>query len=248
MLAVPEDVDPSKITTGIVLNKDGTFSHVPTTIIKDNNRYYAKIKSLTNSTYSVIWNSRTFKDVEEHWAKDFVNDMGSRLIIEGVGGDNFAPDKSITRAEFAAILVKALGLMRTGIGKDTFKDVEKTDWYYDAVSIASEYGIINGYGEGKFGPADEITREQAAAMITRAAKITGLISQLKEGEEADRLNVFKDAANLSSWSVESMAVCVETGIIYGKTSVTLAPKDFITRAEVATVVRRLLQKSNLIDS
>lgn len=248
MLAVPEGVDPSKITTGIVLNKDGTFSHVPTAIIKDNNRYYAKIKSLTNSTYSVIWNPRTFKDVEKHWAKDFVNDMGSRLIIEGVGGDNFAPDKSITRAEFAAILVKALGLMRTGTGKDTYKDVEKTDWYYDAVSIASEYGIINGYGEGKFGPADEITREQAAAMITRAAKITGLISQLKEGEAADRLNVFKDAADLSSWSAESMAVCVETGIIYGKTSVTLAPKDFITRAEVATVVRRLLQKSNLIDS
>ena len=83
-------------------------------------------------------------------------------------------------------------------------------------------------------------------MITRAAKITGLISQLKEGEAAGQLSVFKDATDLSSWSTESMAVCVKTGIISGKTSVTLAPKDFITRAEVATVVRRLLQKSNLI--
>lgn len=246
MLAVPEDVDPSKITTGIVLNKDGTFSHVPTTIIKDNNMYYAKIKSLTNSTYSVIWNSRTFKDVEEHWAKDFANDMGSRLIMEGVGGDNFAPDRSITRAEFAAILVKALGLMHAGTGKDTYKDVKKADWYYDAVSIATEYGIINGYGEGIFGPMDEITREQAVTMITRAAKITGLISQLKEGEETSQLSAFKDATDLSSWSMESMAVCVKIGIISGKNSETLAPKDFITRAEVATVVKRLLQKSNLI--
>ena len=247
MLAVPEGVDPSKIATGIVLNKDGTFSHVPTTVTKDNNRHYAKINSLTNSTYSVIWNPRTFKDVEKHWAKDSVNDMGSRLVIEGVGGDNFAPDKNITRAEFASIVVKALGLMRPGTGKDTYTDVTKADWYYDAVSIASEYGIINGYGKGKFGPTDKITREQAAAMITRAAKITGLKSQLKEGEAENLLSVFKDTAGLSSWSTESLAACVKSGMISGKNSITLAPKDFTTRAEVAVIVKRLLQKSNLIN-
>jgi len=106
MIAIPEGVDPSKITTGVILNSDGTFAHVPTQIIIVNGKYYAKINSLTNSTYSVIWSPKTFKDVETHWAREAVNDMGSRLVISGVGNETFAPERDITRAEFAAILVR----------------------------------------------------------------------------------------------------------------------------------------------
>jgi len=84
-------------------------------------------------------------------------------------------------------------------------------------------------------------------MITRAAKITGLKSQLNEGEAENLLSVFKDTAGLSSWSMESLAACVKSGMISGKNSITLAPKDFTTRAEVAVIVKRLLQKSNLIN-
>jgi hypothetical protein len=75
MVAIPDDIDPSKITTGIVLNNDGTFSHVPTTIVVIDGKYFAKINSLTNSVYTVIWNPRTFNDMENHWAKNDVNDM-----------------------------------------------------------------------------------------------------------------------------------------------------------------------------
>jgi hypothetical protein len=85
-VAIPDGVDPSKITTGIVLNSDGTFSHVPTVITMIDGKYYAKINSLTNSTYSVIWSTKTFKDVANHWAKDAVNDMGSRQVLDGTGG------------------------------------------------------------------------------------------------------------------------------------------------------------------
>jgi hypothetical protein len=72
LIEIPEGIDPSKITTGIILNADGTFSHVPTAITIIDGKYYAKINSLTNSTYSVIWSPKTFKDVEKHWAKDVV--------------------------------------------------------------------------------------------------------------------------------------------------------------------------------
>lgn len=101
MIAIPEGVDPSKITTGIVLNDDGTFSHVPTTIVIVDGKYYAKLNSLTNSTYSVIWNEKAFSDVRNHWAEEAVNDMGSRLVINGLTDELFAPDREITRAEFA---------------------------------------------------------------------------------------------------------------------------------------------------
>jgi hypothetical protein len=245
MVAIPDGVDPSKITTGIVLNNDGTFSHVPTTITVIDGKYYAKINSLTNSTYSVIWSPKTFKDVENHWAKDAVNDMGSRLVIDGVGDGKFEPDRDITRAEFAVIVVKALGLMRTGTGKDAFKDVTKDDWYYDAVSIAYEYGIA-GYGSGKFGPMDKITREQAMTMIARAMKITGLKVEFATGEEDKLLKSFGDAGKSADYAKNSIAACIKTGIVSGRNDNFLAPKENITRAEVAVIVRRLLQKSNLI--
>ena len=74
-VAIPDGIDPSKITTGIVLNSDGTFSHVPTSIVVINGKYYAKINSLTNSTYSVIYNPVEFADVANHWAKTAINDM-----------------------------------------------------------------------------------------------------------------------------------------------------------------------------
>jgi len=245
-IAIPDGIDPSKITTGIVLNADGTFSHVPTTITKNDGKYYAKIKSLTNSTYSVIYSQKTFADVNTHWAKDAVNDMGSRLIIAGSGDGRFEPDRDITRAEFAAIIVKGLGLMHPGTGKDIFGDVTKDSWYYDAVAIAYEYGIIDGYGNGSFGPEDKITREQAMTMTARAMKLTGLKVEFKENEAEKLLSGFEDASNSSDYAKNSIASCIKTGIITGRDGNLVAPESNITRAEVAVIVRRLLIKSGLI--
>lgn len=246
LVAIPDGIDPNKITTGIVFNPDGRFSHVPTVITAIDGRYYAKINSLTNSTYSIIWSPKTFADVENHWAKDAVNDMGSRLVISGVGDDRFAPDRDITRAEFAAIVVRGLGLMRSGTGKDVFNDVAKKDWYYDAVSIASEYGIISGYGNGKYGPQDKITREQAMAMIARAMEITQLKVEFKAGEADQLITAFADSEKPSDWAKDYIASCIKAETVHGRSGKLIAPKDYITRAEVASIVKRLLQKSDLI--
>ncbi|MEA4849376.1 MAG: tandem-95 repeat protein, partial [Clostridiaceae bacterium] len=246
LIAIPEGVDPNRITTGIILNPDGTFSHVPTQIIIVDGKYYAKINSLTNSAYSVIWSPRTFKDVDKHWAKEVVNDMGSRLIISDTGNENFTPDSHITRAEFAAILVRGLGLMRPDTGKDTFKDVSANDGYYNAVSIAYEYGLIYGLDNEMFGPSDLITREQAMVMVERAMKLTGLKADLTNVEVNDILQDFKDGGQSSGWARKSVAACIKTDIIAGKTGGTIEPKEQITRAEAAVIVQRLLQKSGLI--
>lgn len=241
-VAIPEGVDAARITTGIVLNADGTFSHVPTAITTIDGKYYAKINSLTNSTYSVIYSPKVFKDVENHSSKEAVNDMGSRLVISGVGEDRFEPDRDITRAEFAVIAVRALGLMRPDMGKAAFSDVNKADWYYDAVSIAYEYGLISGYGSGKFGPDDAITREQAMTIIARAMNITGLKTDLTNGEDEILLAGFKDTDK----SAEYVRDSIKDGIISVRDGKLLVPKDNITRAEAAVIIRRLLQISDLI--
>ncbi len=245
IVAIPEGVDPSKITTGVVLNPDGTFSHVPTTIIVIEGKYYAKINSLTNSTYSVIYSPKTFKDVETHWSKNEVNDMGSRLIINGIGDGNFEPDRDITRAEFSAIVVKGLGLMRPGAGKDSFKDVKKGDWYYDAVSIAYEYKLINGYSDGNFEPESKITREEAMAIISRAVAIVKYDITVSDSDIQEQLTKFTDGSDIGSWARTAVTVCVKSGIVNGSNGKVYA-KDDISRAETAAIVRRMLQKAKLI--
>ena len=246
MLIVPEGVDTSEITTGVVYNSNGTFSHVPTRITVIDGKYYARINSLTNSTYSVIYSPKSFEDVEKHWAKAAVNDMGSRLVITGNTNGMFEPQKDITRAEFAAIVVNGLGLMRPGTGKSNFTDVQKDKWYYDAVSIASEYGLVAGYGNGKFGPNDKVTREQAMAIISKAMDITGLKVQLASGEQEKLLSAFKDGTTAAEYSKSGIAACLKAELVKGQSNGLIAPKSNITRAEVAVIVRNLLQKSKLI--
>ena len=245
MISIPKGVDPAKVTTGVVLNSDGTFSHVPTEIVEIDGKYYAKIKSLTNSTYLAIYNPVEFEDVANHWAKETINDMGSRLVIGGVGSNCFEPDRDITRAEFAAILTKALGL-KSETEENLFNDVHDTDWHCDFVRAATEYKIISGYGNGEFGPLDKITREQAITMIARAMEITGLDLALEPNESHKILESYKDSGEISEWARESAAICIKAGVISGKGDQGLKPRDSITRAEVAVIVQRLLKSSELI--
>lgn len=81
-------MDPERITTAVVVEPDGRIRHVPTEVITADGKYYAKVNSLTDSTYTVIWNPISFADVEHHWAMQTVNNMGSRLVVYGTGDEN----------------------------------------------------------------------------------------------------------------------------------------------------------------
>jgi len=244
-IAIPAGVDPDKITTGIVVELDGTTRHVPTKIVKIDGQYYAQISSVTNSTYAIVWHPLEFLDVANHWSQEAVNDMGSRMVIEGTGDGLFSPDRDITRAEFATILVRALGL-KLAEGSTAFADVHTSDWYSRAIGTAYTYQLVQGYEDGTFRPQDKITREQAMTMLSRAMAMTGLKAQLSEPSGDALLHAFEDATAISGWAERSVADSVQAGLVTGRSAVELAPKAFITRAEVATIIQRLLQNSDLI--
>ncbi|KAF5066547.1 S-layer homology domain protein [anaerobic digester metagenome] len=245
LVAIPENVDPNKITTGIVIDEKGNIRHVPTQVVKIDEKYFAKINSVTNSTYTVIWNPITYADVENHWAKDSINNMGSRMVVSGVGNGNYNPDAAITRAEFAAMVVRALGL-ELGKGTDSFTDIDSADWFKPFAETASQYGIIMGYNEKTFAPNDKITREQAIAMTARAMKLTGKETELSDQELNSILNAFSDAQDVSNYAKKSLGVCLKHDIISGTGNGYLSPKNDVTRAEVAVILEKLLKKSNLI--
>ncbi|WP_167336680.1 S-layer homology domain-containing protein [Paenibacillus camerounensis] len=243
-VAIPDGIDPSRITTGIVVDPDGTVRHVPTRIILKDGQYYAEISSLTNSSYSVVWHPLTFADVANHWAKDAVNDMGSRMVINGVNETTFNPNADITRAEFAAIIVRGLGL-KLGKGNTAFGDVSPDAWYAGAVEAASEYGLITGFEDGSFRPNDPITREQAMVMIAKAMKLTGLAERTGAADAADLLAGFQDAGSVGSWAKDGLALAFRAGLITGRSGNKLDAKSNVTRAEVAVLIQRLLQHSIL---
>ncbi len=245
MVAMPDGIDPSKITTGIVLNSDGTFRHVPTSLVMINGKYFAKINSLTNSTYSVIWNPVSFADTQTHWAQTAINDMGARMIVSGVGNGKYEPDRSITRAEFAAIVVRAMGLAQ-GTAESSFKDVSLSDWFNGYVDTATGYGLITGYSAEAYGPNDTITREQAMTIIARAIKLTELSASTTDSEIGTPLSKYTDGDAVSDFAKEGVSACLKSGVINGSSATTLSPKANVTRAEVAIMVQRLLQKSGLI--
>ncbi|MEK0315387.1 S-layer homology domain-containing protein [Cohnella sp. 56] len=244
-VALPEGVDPSRITTGIVVDPDGTVRHVPTKITVIDGKYYAQINSLTNSTYAVVWHPMTFADVSQHWAKDAVNDMGSRLVINGVNETTFNPNADITRAEFAAIIVRGLGL-RLGEGTNPFADVASGAWYASAVQTAATYGLITGFEDGTFRPNAKITREQAMAIVAKAMKLTGLAQQTGTPDTAATLGKFADGAAAADWARDSIALAAQAGLVSGRNGGKLEAKANVTRAEVATLIQRLLKQSDLI--
>ena len=241
VMEIPAGVDQSKITTGIVINSDGTYSHVPTAVYQKEGKWYARINSLTNSNYSVIWNPVTVKSVENHWSKNTVNDMAARMIIKNP--EEFTPNKSITRADFAEYIVRALGIYREGSKRENkFTDVSSDGDKTLAIFIADEYGIISGYPDGTFRPDALISREEAMAMYQRAMNVTKLT-----GTDPDRYQSYTDYNQVSVWAKSSVKEVMSAHVFNGNTANTISPKLNLTYAEAAQAIRNLLVESKLIN-
>lgn len=241
VMELPSGVDPSKVTTGIVFNSDGTYNHVPTEVFQKEGKWYARLSSLTNSSYSLIWNPLTVKSVEKHWSKNAVYDMASRLVI--FNPETFEPDNNITRAEFSEYIVRALGLYREGSKHENiFKDVSANGDRTLAILIANEYGIVTGYQDGTFRPDALITREEAMTMYQRAMNVTKLV-----GTDPNRYQSYTDYNQVSSWAASYVKEVLSANVFSGKTATTISPKSNLTYAEAAQAIKNLLVESKLIN-
>jgi len=240
-IPLPEDIDPNKITTAVLIEEDGSTVHIPTEVYQIDGKWYAEINSLTNSKYTLINNEKTVKNAQDHWSKEAVDDLASRKVIEDI--DYFIPDADISRGEFAEYITKALGIYRDNIsGINSFKDVEESYEIYDSVETASKYGIVKGYNDGTFRPEDKITREEAMIMYARAIKI----ADLKE-LDLERIENYKDIEEVSGWAYEEVKATLGAGVFDGRIDDTLEPKGTLTKAEAATALRNLLIKAGLIN-
>ncbi|WP_246096603.1 FG-GAP-like repeat-containing protein [Paenibacillus sinopodophylli] len=244
-IILPNSIDPTQITTGVVLNEDGTISHIPTNIFTEDGNLHAVMNSLTNSTYSIIWNSKKFADVQGHWSQNDVNNMASRLIINGVTATTFQPDQDITRAEFLAIVVRALGL-KSVEQINLPQDVNSSDWYASVVQTALTYQLVQGFEDNTIKPNQTITRQEAAVILSRALALTSLASTVTDAEANQALSSFEDSQQVSGWAKQAVALMVINNIMQGNDQL-LTATSHLSRAQTAAIVTRFLQQAELIN-
>ena len=175
-----------------------------------------------------------FDDLDKtSWYHDGVHWALANEIMNGYGGGKFGPNDATSRAMIVTMLHRFEDEPTVDYDMD-FTDVEDGKWYTEAIRWAAANGIVNGYGDGRFGPNDELTREQLATILYRYAKLKG---QGFTGTWAFPLT-FDDASVVSDWAYEAMCWMTMNGVIQGTGNNKLSPKGSATRAQVATMLMR----------
>lgn len=178
-----------------------------------------------------------FADVSSSdWFYNDVRYVYEKGIMDGTGADRFSPNAPLTRAMIVTILYRMAGSPSVS-GSSDFTDVAAGKWFAKAVAWAAANGIVNGYGSGLFGPNDPVTREQLAAILYRYAVYGGMTAVTLE----ENLGGFADTAQLSAYAIQAMNWAVGQGLINGSGS-NLVPKAQATRAQVAAIIHRYLER------
>ncbi|GBG10310.1 hypothetical protein PAT3040_05036 [Paenibacillus agaridevorans] len=206
------------------------------------------IKVPHNSIYAIMEaEDKTYSDLDGHWAKTSVELLASKLIVNGVSATEFAPNSSITRAEFTSLLVRGLGL---NVGQSAqsaiFHDVAQGDWHAAAIEAGVKAGLVKGVSENEFAPDRFITREQMAVMLSNALAVLGY-APIHPDQAPTVLDKFEDHTTISPWAKAAVAQAVNAGIISGMTDDSFAPSNFATRAQAVVMLRRFLQYVEFID-
>ncbi len=205
--------------------------------------------------YQVVKLKRSFSDITNHgWARNILNGLYSKGIMNYVRADEFGANDLTTRGEFATLLVKGLNLPINSAGNQTFFDITPESrtrtWDYDHIETAARAGIINGLNEGFFGPDLRITREDAAVMISKALQLKLSVNNSKL--EANLAKAFVDSGSINIYARPAVEAVNKAKIMTGSSTtvpgqkkplVSFNPKGYMTRAEAGKIAIALLQKN-----
>jgi len=220
-------VNIDKLGIYYVNEETGQLEFVGGKVDRKNSIVYASVPHL--STYVMAEYNKTFSDIQTHWAKNYIESMAAKHIIDGRSETLFVPDDKVTRAEFAKIIVNTLELDLKSY-KGIFEDVSYGAWYADYIQTAYEAGLIQGKVAGKvFDPNGEITREEMMTIIGRA-----LVSG--ESTSTAALSPYKDADQVAEYAKPYVAYLITERLVSGYPDSTIRPKASTTRAEAVKII------------
>lgn len=221
----------------------GEIVYVPTKATVSGSTLRVDFMRKSNSVYAVVAKPVTlFSDMTKHWAGPDVGALASKFIVKGSTNSAFAPERKITRAEFAEFIVRGLGLNGSSASAAKFSDVGSGGTSAAYIGAAAKASIVQGGADGRFRPNATITREEMATMMLRAMSYVGVMPTVTGSE----INAYKDRTSVSSWAKDAVVAAVKTGLIKGVTATQLKPKDNATRAQAAIIVKRFLEYVELL--
>ncbi|WP_373231852.1 S-layer homology domain-containing protein [Cohnella sp.] len=182
--------------------------------------------------YALFIYAPSFPDMNGHWAQSEVEVLASRWIVNGMQMGNFEPKQSVTRAQFAKMLVEAAGLETVQAGGGSFRDVPDGHWAARWIGQAVAAGWIKGYEGSLFKPNAAVTREEMMVMLANAAR-------LPKEDTSGMLSGYADGDRVRAWAKPSVEAAIKSGIIQGSGS-WLNPGGTSTRSEAAVVIYRWL--------
>ena len=228
-LAAPPDPDTA---TGVML-VNGTPEHARTQFSGAD----ATILAYQDATYAVISQQLQFKDIAGLPQAQAIEDLADKLVTSGVTPGTYDPQGGVTRAQFAALVVRALGLWGIGQGAH-FKDVGKGYWAAPMIDAASAEQFIEGYPDGMFHPRAEITNDQMAAIAARAMAFLGVGRGVASVQP-------RDEAAIPAWARADVALVLSRGIMGTDAHGDFAPAAVTTRAQAAQIVWNLMQAAGI---
>lgn len=232
-ITLPADTENTNRVGAYVQNDDGSWTYAMS--FYDQLTNTIKFKAPHFSKYALMHFSKTFDDIKGHWAQANIEDMASKHVVSGTTDTMFTPGKTVTRAEFVAMIIKAMG--EPTINSADFVDVSTTDWYAGYLAKAKELGLIKADADGKINPLELITREEIA---TITAKAHAIINNIKFDDDTPNVT-FSDAASISSENSKYIGYVQSKNIIVGYNNM-FKPMDKATRAEAVSIIKSMLEK------
>lgn len=192
------------------------------------------------SDFAVLEYRKSFKDLAGHWAEESVRKLAAKHVATGVSDDRFAPNASLTRADFAVLAVKLLEPGRSADGTAAFSDVLANAYYAGYVARAAELGLVSGYN-GSYRPLDPVSREEAAVILMklREQPAGNPASGTASGSGAAAVP-FTDMKDVSGWAADAVSAAKKAGLINGLGGGKFMPKKPVTRAEAAVMLAKML--------
>lgn len=236
-LSVSENIDDELVSV-YYWTADGKVRHLHGNFDQNTSTISVEVDQL--GLYSVMTFKKNFNDVSStRWAKRAIEVLISKHVIKGVSSDEFVPNREISRAEFASLVVRALNLKDSDQSQQPFTDVSEDKWYYSSVTAAYQHGIISGIKADQFAPQATITRQEMAVMIYNAYR---LLEEPVAVDPIHTLDTFDDQNLISEWAKKQLQFVVQTGLMKGKSHSSIAPLDTATRAEAVQMIYNLMKK------
>ncbi len=229
-LTVPaEDAGPG--TVAVLVHEDGTRETVQKSMVEDGK---ISIPLAGSGTVEIVDNSKAFDDVQPTaWEADAVAFASARELFSGTSETTFSPTQPMSRGMLATVLYRLEGSPDQD-APASYGDVSSDAWYADGVAWATENGIANGYGDGQFGPNNNVTREQFAVMLWNYAGRPSASGQTLD---------FTDADQASGYALEALCWAVENGILNGYGNGKLIPGGMATRAQAAQMLKNFMENT-----